>query len=88
MNPYPSAAYRRLFPQGEEVSPFDPAEDGDHYQPEPHFFEWWYFDVVFEDGSYLVAILHSSLYNAADHKPTLDLRYYPPDGPPTVAMGR
>jgi hypothetical protein len=88
VNPYPSAAYRRLIPDGEEVPPFSPAEDGDHYRPEPNFFEWWYFDVAFEDGSYLVAILHSSLYNAADHKPTLDLRYYPPDGRPIVAMGR
>jgi hypothetical protein len=85
---YPDCAYRQLFPAGEAFSPFDPAEDGDHYRPEPNFFEWWYFDVVLDDGSYLVAILHSSLYNAADHKPTVDLRYYPAKGDPVVAMGR
>lgn len=89
MSPYPIAAYRQLFPDGgEEMTPFDPAEDGDHYQPEPNFFEWWYFDAAFEDGSYLVAVLHSSLYNAIDHKPTLDLRYHPPSGPPVVVIGR
>ncbi len=88
MSHYPISAYRQLFPDGKEFAPFDPAEDGDHYQPEPNFFEWWYFDVTFKDGSYLVAIFHSSLYNAVDHKPTLDLRYYPPEGSPIVAIGR
>jgi len=85
---YPITAYRQLFPDGESFAPFDPAEDGDHYRPKLNFFEWWYFDAAFEDGSYLVAILHSSLYNAVDHKPTLDLRYYSSDGPPIVAVGR
>jgi len=87
---YPRAAYRQLFPDGKErgFAPFDPAEDGDHYCPDPNFFEWWYFDAAFEDGSYLVAILHSSLYNAIDHKPTLDLRYYSPGSFPVVAIGR
>jgi hypothetical protein len=85
---YPITAYRQLFPDGKEFAPFDPAEDGDHYRPEPNFFEWWYFDAALDDGSYLVAILHSSLYNAADHKPTLDLRYYPPQGTPVIAIGR
>ncbi|MEE8390341.1 MAG: hypothetical protein V3S14_06025 [Anaerolineae bacterium] len=90
MSLYPLVAYRQLFPDGgtDILSPLDPAEDGDHYQPEPHFFEWWYFDAAFEDGSYLVAIFHSSLYNAVDHKPTLDIRYYPPDGDPVVAIDR
>ena len=91
MRRYPTAAYNQLFPNGACVAdflPFDPAEDGDHYRPEPHFFEWWYFDVAFDDGTYLVAIFHSSLYNAVDHKPTLDLRYYPPEGAPIVAIGR
>jgi hypothetical protein len=86
---YPAAAYRQLFPDGgENATPIDPVEDGDHYQAEPNFFEWWYFDVAFEDGSYLIAVFHSSLYNAADHKPMLDLRYYPPSGPPVIAIGR
>lgn len=89
MSSYPVTAYRQLFPNGkEQAPPFDPAEDGDHYQPDPNFFEWWYFDAAFEDGSCLVAILHSSLYNAVDHKPTLDLRYYAPDGHSVVAIGR
>lgn len=88
MSRYPIAAYRQLFPDRREFAPFDPAEDGDHYRPEPNFFEWWYFDAAFEDGSYLVTILHSSLYNTIDHKPTLDLRYYPPEGPPVIASGR
>jgi hypothetical protein len=90
VSPYLITAYHQLFPDGREGTfpPYDPAENGDHYQPEPNFFEWWYFDAVFEDRSYLVAALHSSLYNAVDHKPTLDLRYYPPEGSPVVAIGR
>lgn len=88
MSRYPDRAYCQLFPPGAAFAPFDPAEDGDHYRPEPNFFEWWYFDAVLDDGSYLVAILHSSLYNAADHKPTVDLRYYPAQGEPIVAVGR
>jgi len=87
--PYPAIAYHQLFPSGQDVDAFDRAEDGDHYQPEPNFFEWWYFDAAFEDGSHLVSIFHSSLYNAVDHKPTLDLRYYPPQGEaPVVVLGR
>lgn len=91
MNHYPKRAYKQLFPDGAgqaDFPPFAPAEDGDHYSPEPNFFEWWYFDAAFDDGGYLVAILHSSLYNAVDHKPTLDLRYYPPEGAPVVTIGR
>lgn len=87
MSRYSPIAYHQLFPEG-KCAPFDPSEDGDHYRPEPNFFEWWYFDVAFDDGSYLVAILHSSLYNAVDHKPTLDLRYYPAEGAPLIAIGR
>ena len=90
MNRYPMRAYKQLFPGGAgnaDFPSFDPVEDGDHYRPEPNFFEWWYFDAAFDDGGYLVAILHSSLYNAADHKPTLDLRYYPPEGAPDTPSG-
>ena len=83
-----SDAYRQLFPKGESSEPYRPAEDGDHYTAVPDFFEWWYFDVALDDGSHLVAVLHSSLYNVADHKPTVDLRYYPRRGQPVVAIGR
>jgi hypothetical protein len=90
VSPYPVVAYHQLFPDERKraLPPFDPAEDGDHYQPEPNFFEWWYFDVAFEDGSYLVAILHSSSYNAVGHKPTFDLRYYPPGGGGVIVTRR
>jgi len=92
MSRYSHLAYEQLLPAGKERGPsqsvLDPSENGDHYQPEPSFFEWWYFDVALGDGSYLVAILHSSLYNAIDHKPTLDLRYYPRAGAPITAIGR
>jgi hypothetical protein len=63
-------------------------EDGDHYSPERDFFEWWYFDATLDRGYRLVAILHSSLYNAVDHKPTLDIRLTPPGGPSIVAIAR
>jgi hypothetical protein len=87
---YTADAYCQLFPptDGPVSSTFNSKENGDHYQEERHFFEWWYFDAAFDDGSCLVAILHSSLYNAIDHKPTLDLRYYPQRGDPVVAIGR
>lgn len=86
---YPPSAYRQVFPGGEEAAwaPLEPAEDGDHYRPEPNFIEWWYFDAAFEDGSYLVAILHSNLFTIYEDLPTVDLRYYPADGPSVVAIG-
>jgi predicted secreted hydrolase len=65
-----------------------PDEDGDHYSPARDFFEWWYFDAAFDNGYRLVAILHSSLYNAVDHKPTVDVRVTPPNGASVVAIGR
>lgn len=90
---YPAASYRRLYdatagPLWSAAEGLPPDEDGDHYSPERDFFEWWYFDAAFDDGHRLVAILHSSLYNAVDHKPTVDVRVTPPDGPSTVAIGR
>jgi hypothetical protein len=77
VSPYPIAAYRQLFPDGREgaFAPFSPAEDGDHYQPEPNFFEWWYFDTAFQDGSHLVTVFHSSLHSVIDRRPMLELRY-------------
>lgn len=93
MKTYPSASYHRLFDPsvGQLWSPaqgLDPAEDADHYSPERDFFEWWYFDAVFENGWRMVAILHSSLYNAVDHKPTVDIRLTPPQGDSVLAIGR
>ncbi len=90
MGRYPPEAYQQLFPPGQGVRgrPLLLEENADHYRAEPHFFEWWYFDVAFPDGGWLVAIFHSALFNMGDHRPTLDLRYYPPGGPPTVAIGR
>ena len=62
-------------------------DNEDHYCGEPQFFEWWYFDIAFSDGSWLVAVLHSALYCMGDHRPAIDLRYYPTKGPP-VAVSR
>jgi len=82
---YPEVCYRQLYRRGEPLlwsadRGLPPEEDGDHYQNTPDFFEWWYFDAAFDNGCFLVAIFHSSLFNAADHKPTLDLRIYTPEG--------
>jgi len=90
---YPASSYRRLYdPSAGPLWSLDeglpPEEDGDHYRPERDFFEWWYFDAAFENGYRLVAILHSSLYNAVDHKPTVDLRLTPPGGESVTAIGR
>jgi predicted secreted hydrolase len=90
---YPAESYQRMYDPnaGDLWTPehgLALAEDGDHYSPERDFFEWWYFDAAFENGYRLVAILHSSLYNAVDHKPTIDLRVTPPGMSSQVAIGR
>lgn len=90
---YPPSSYQRLYDPaaGPLWSPAEGLaleEDGDHYSPEMDFFEWWYFDATFDNGYRLVAILHSSLYNAVDHKPTIDIRVTPPSEPSVVAIGR
>jgi hypothetical protein len=89
MSRYSFGAYKQLFPQGQrpQGGPLLPEDNEDHYRAEPHFFEWWYFDVAFTDGSWLVAILHSASYNRGNHRPTVDLRYYPHGGSPVVAIG-
>ena len=89
MRRYPRSAYRQILPDGEEDvwTHLEPAEDGDHYQPEPNFIEWWYFDAAFEDGSHLVAILHSNLFTVHADLPAVDLRYYPSEGPSVAAIG-
>ncbi|MBC7251996.1 MAG: hypothetical protein H5T62_17180 [Anaerolineae bacterium] len=86
-------AYRQLYnpaagPLWSATAGLAPEEDGDHYRAEHHFFEWWYFDAAFTNGYTLVAILHSSLYNTADDKPTVDLRVYAPDGRRWLGIGR
>jgi hypothetical protein len=90
MTRYSSDAYRQLFPEGQRPRGglLLPEDNEDHYRAEPHFFEWWYFDMAFTDGSWLVAVLHSASYAIGDHCPTVDLRYYPPEGSAVVAMGR
>ncbi|MCP4367439.1 MAG: hypothetical protein GY797_04885 [Deltaproteobacteria bacterium] len=90
MNHYPLDAYRQLFPQYQQSDNRSllPEDNRNHYCTEPNFFEWWYFDMAFSDGSWCVAVLHSALYCLGDHKPTVDLRYYPAEGAPVVATGR
>lgn len=90
---YPAASYRRLYDPsaGPLWSPemgLPPDEDGDHYRPKRDFFEWWYFDAALDNGYRLVVILHSSLYNAVDHKPTVDIRLTPPGGESRLFIGR
>lgn len=90
---FPREAYRQLYdpkagPLWSAATGLGPEEDGDHYLPESDFFEWWYFDAAFTNGYTLVAVLHSSLYNAVDHKPTVDLRVYAPDGRRWLGIGR
>jgi predicted secreted hydrolase len=93
MKPYPAESYRRMYDPSvgelwtlENRLPLD--EDADHYSPARDFFEWWYFDAIFDNGYRLVAILHSSLYNAVDHKPTVDIRVTPAQGDSILAIGR
>jgi hypothetical protein len=90
---YPAKSYNRLYDSTlgplwslEEGLPLH--EDGDHYSPTRDFFEWWYFDASFDNGYRLVAILHSSLYNAVDHKPTIDVRLTAPGKPSVLEIGR
>jgi len=90
MKHYSDEAYRQLFPYRQQTcgGPILPKDNGDHYCAEPHFFEWWYFDVAFTDDSWLVAVLHSASYAMGDHRPAVDLRYYPPGGNPIFALGQ
>lgn len=85
---YSSDAYRRLFSPGVRGQEVPPGADEGHYFPDRHFFEWWYFDVALSDGGWLVAVLHSALFNVGDHRPTVDVRYYPPGALPIIAIGR
>jgi predicted secreted hydrolase len=90
---YPASSYERLYdsslgPLWSSEIGLGVEEDGDHYSPERDFFEWWYFDASFDNGYRLVAILHSSLYNAVDHKPTLDIRVTAPGKPSITAIAR
>jgi len=85
---FPLEAYRALFPPGTRGEGVPLGVDGDHYSPDPHFFEWWYFDVALDDGGWLVVVFHSALFNLGNHRPTVDVRYYPPDGRPVVAIGQ
>lgn len=90
---YPHDSYNRLYDPnfGSLWTPengLSLEEDADHYSPERDFFEWWYFDAAFDNGYRLVAILHSSLYNAVDHKPTLDIRVTPPGKSSINAIAR
>jgi predicted secreted hydrolase len=90
---YPKDSYQRsydssLHPLWRPDLGITPDEDGDHYSSERDFFEWWYFDASFDNGYRLVAILHSSLYNAVDHLPTVDIRITPPGMPSVAAIGR
>jgi len=90
---FPREAYHQLYdpaagPLWSAATGLRPEEDGDHYCSERDFFEWWYFDAALANGYTLVAILHSSLYNAVDHKPTVDLRVYAPDGRRWLGIGR
>jgi hypothetical protein len=91
--PYPAESYQRLYdpaagPLWSISEGLPPAEDGDHYLPERDFFEWWYFDAALTNGNRLVVILHSSLFNAVDHKPTVDIRLSAPDRTSRMAIGR
>ena len=90
MRNYSINAYKTLFPRKtlSHGRLLRPEENGDHYLSDQNFFEWWYFDVAFNDGSWLVAVLHSAPYNIGNHKPLVDLRYYPVGKPPIVAMNQ
>ena len=90
---FPREAYHQLYdpaagPLWSTATGLRPEEDGDHYCSEREFFEWWYFDAALANGYTLVAVLHSSLYNTVDHKPTVDLRVYAPDGRRWLGIGR
>jgi hypothetical protein len=90
---FPKASYNRMYdpmygPLWTLEGGLAPEEDGDHYLPDRDFFEWWYFDASFDNGFRLVAILHSSLFNAVDHKPTVDIRLTPPGQASILAIGR
>ena len=88
---YPAESYRRLYDPGmgplwnpEENLPL--AEDGAHPQPDPKFFEWWYFDAALEDGHRLVIIFHTALFNITARPPVVDIRLTAPGQKAVVSV--
>jgi hypothetical protein len=87
---YSREAYQQLFLPDEEMAGrvLMAGENGRHDSANRDYFEWWYFDMAFADGSWLVVVFYAALFNVGDRRPTLDVRYYPPQGERTMAIER
>jgi hypothetical protein len=57
-----------------------PKDDAFHPDPRPGFFEWWYFDGLFDDQSSFVLVFHR---NGVDAAGSIQLSLYDPDGAKT-----
>ena len=59
-----------------------PSDDGCHPDASPGFFEWWYFDALFDDGSSFVSSWHVDGIDAGGR---MRFAVYAPDGKKTEA---
>ncbi len=65
---------RVSLPAGDPRQPhasFNPADDGPHPSAEPGYFEWWYYDATFEDGTSVTLALYSAQLFAGDRRPAV-----------------
>jgi hypothetical protein len=70
-------------PQGDADQPhasFTEADDGPHPSDEPAYFEWWYFDATFEDGTSATLALYASEMFASHGKPGVLINVLDPSG--------
>lgn len=61
-----------VYPSGDPLAPhasYSPADDGAHPSAEGAYFEWWYYDANFEDGTSATVALYASLMFVGDRSP-------------------
>ena len=81
MNSFPNQSYNQLFLEGMDVVKIlSVSDDGAHQLPGDKFFEWWYFDVSFDEGYHLVVVFHTALFNVSSRPTVIVVHLYGPDG--------
>jgi predicted secreted hydrolase len=70
-------------PQGDANQPhasFRDVDDGPHPSDEPAYFEWWYFDATFDDGTSATLALYASAMFSRHGKPAVLINLLDPSG--------
>ena len=74
---------RAVFPSGDSRAPHSsylPTDDGAHPSPEPAYFEWWYYDATFEDGTSATVALYAAQMFVGDRHPAVLVNLLDPGG--------